>query len=73
MKFAISIDDEDPQIINMNKGVVKPDWEYAEWWMRSLGDHIKICKSEHIVDSPGLHKLRIWMLDPGIVFQKKPY
>ncbi len=70
LKYAVSIDDEEPQIVNMNEGEIKPDWEYAEWWMKSVADHIKIKKSKHKVDKPGKHTLKIWMVDPGIVFQK---
>ncbi|MBN1144399.1 MAG: glycosyl hydrolase 115 family protein [Bacteroidales bacterium] len=70
LKFAISIDDEQPQIINMNEGEIKPDYEYADWWMRSVADHIKISKSRHKVNQPGKHTLKLWMVDSGIVFQK---
>ena len=70
LKYAISIDDQQPQIINMNEGEEKPDYEYADWWSKSVGDHIKIKNSTHKVDKPGKHTLKIWMIDPGIVFQK---
>ncbi|UCH14547.1 MAG: glycosyl hydrolase 115 family protein, partial [Bacteroidales bacterium] len=70
LKYAIAIDDEEPQIINMNEGEIIPDYKYAEWWMKSVADHIKIRKSKHIVNKPGKHTLKIWMIDPGIVFQK---
>ncbi len=70
LKFAIAIDDEDPQIINMNEGEITPDYEYPSWWNNSVADHIKIRNSEHKVDKPGPHRLKIWIIDPGIVFQK---
>jgi hypothetical protein len=70
LKYAIAVDDEEPQIINMNEGEVIPDYKYADWWMQSVGDHIKIKSSKHQVDKPGKHTLKIWMIDPGIVFQK---
>ncbi len=70
LRFAIAIDDETPQIINMNEGEEQPDWQYAAWWEKSVGDHIKIKKSGHTVATPGKHTLKIWMIDPGIVFQK---
>ncbi|MCF8358886.1 MAG: glycosyl hydrolase 115 family protein [Prolixibacteraceae bacterium] len=70
LKYAIAIDDEEPQIMNMNEGEVKPDWEYAEWWSQSVGNHIKTTTSEHRIENPGVHTLKIWMIDPGIVFQK---
>lgn len=70
LKYAIAVDTEAPQIINMNEGEVEPDYKYAEWWMKSVGDHIKTRVSKHKVNSPGKHTLKIWMIDTGIVFQK---
>lgn len=70
LKFAISINDEEPQIINMNEGEIVPDYKYAEWWMKSVADHIKIKRSKHRIDKPGKHTLKVWMIDSGIVFQK---
>ncbi|HYD92776.1 MAG TPA: glycosyl hydrolase, partial [Flavobacterium sp.] len=69
LKYAIAIDYEQPQIINMNEGEIKPDYEYAGWWTKSVADHIKTKKSKHKI-SAGKHTLKIWMIDPGIVFQK---
>lgn len=68
--YAVAIDDGEPQIVNTNKGEIKPDYEYADWWMKSVGDHIKILSSVHQVDSPGVHSLKVWLMDPGVVFQK---
>jgi len=70
LKYAISIDDEAPQIINMNEGERKPDYEYPDWWSKSVADHIKIKTSAHKAVSSGKHTLKIWAMDPGIVFQK---
>jgi hypothetical protein len=68
--YAVAIDEEEPQIVNMNEGEQKPDYEYADWWMTSVGDHIKVRTSKHHISKPGVHTLKVWMLDPGIVFQK---
>ena len=70
LKYAIAIDDEEPQIINMNEGEDKPDWEYPSWWTRIVADHIRIKRSVHKKVEPGVHTLKIWMVDPGVVFQK---
>jgi hypothetical protein len=70
LKFAISIDDEDPKVINVNEGEEVPDWKYAKWWLQSVADNIKIKKSNHEISQSGTHKLKIWMIDSGIVFQK---
>ena len=70
LKYAIAIDDEAPQIINMHEGETEPDWEYPDWWNNSVTDHIKKKRSVHMIDKPGRHTLKVWMVDPGVVFQK---
>jgi len=70
LKYAVSIDDEEPQIINMHEGESRPDWTYPQWWNQSVTDHIKIKSSKHTLKTAGDHTLKIWMVDPGIVFQK---
>jgi hypothetical protein len=70
LKYAIAIDDEEPQIINIHEGDTIPDWEYPDWWNNSVTDHIRIKQSVHKNVKPGKHTLKIWMVDPGVVFQK---
>ncbi len=70
LRYAVSIDDEEPVIVNINEGEIVPDFKYADWWMKSVADHIKIKTSRHKLDKPGKHTLKIWMIDTGIVFQK---
>lgn len=70
LKYAISIDDEAPKIINIHEGETAPDWEYPEWWEKSVADHIKTKRSHHGLINPGKHTLKVWMVDPGVVFQK---
>jgi len=70
LKYAIAIDDEEPQIINMHEGETTPDWEYPDWWNNSVTDHIKKKRSVHSIGKPGKHTLKVWMVDPGVVFQK---
>ena len=70
LKYAIAIDDEEPQIINVHEGDTIPDWEYPDWWNNSVTDHIRKKLSEHKQLKAGKHTLKIWMVDPGVVFQK---
>lgn len=70
LKFAIAIDDEEPQIVNMHEGETVPDWKYPAWWNNSVSDRIKIKRSEHKTFAPGKHTLKVWMVDPGVVIQK---
>ncbi len=70
LRFAVSIDDQEPQIFNMHEGNVKADWQYADWWMQSVADNITVKKSTHGAIKPGQHTLKLWVIDPGVVFQK---
>lgn len=70
LKFAIAIDDEDPQIVNMHAGEHVADWKYPSWWNNSVGDHIKIKRTSHGKIKSGKHTLKVWMVDPGVVIQK---
>src|SRR5690606_7644755 len=70
LKFAIAIDDEAPQIINIHEGDDVPDWEYPDWWNNSVTDRIRKKQSTHPSIKPGKHTLKLWMIDPGVVFQK---
>jgi hypothetical protein len=69
LRYAIAIDDEAPQIINLHAGDVGPDWEYPDWWNNSVTDHIRKKRSVHRAIEPGTHTLKVWMVDPGVVFQ----
>ncbi|MBO0323245.1 glycosyl hydrolase 115 family protein [Muricauda sp. CAU 1633] len=70
LKYAIAIDDEAPHIVNIHEGETQPDWEYPDWWNDSVTDHIKKKRTEHQSIKSGKHTLKIWMVDPGVVFQK---
>ena len=64
LKFAVSIDDEAPQIINMHKDNSNGTWN--KW----VADNINLQVSTHQVDKSGEHTLKFWMVDPGVVVQK---
>ncbi len=64
LRYAISVDGKKEQIININK-------DYNPWDMdRWQANRINITKSKLLIDTIGLHKLRIRVLEPGIVLQK---
>jgi hypothetical protein len=64
LRYAVSFDNERPQIINLHAN----NSERA--WAQSVSDNIRISSSEHTLLKPGRHTLKIWALDPGIVLQK---
>ncbi len=63
-RYGISFDDETPQVMNMHAGYAPADWE------RSVKDSVRIVTSKHVLAKPGYHTLKLWMIDPGVVFEK---
>lgn len=64
LKYAISVDDEQPQIINLQADNSNKAWE------RSVADNIKILVSNHHISTAGVHTVKYWMVSPGVVLQK---
>ena len=63
IRYAVSFDDDPPQIVVMNGDQSMRGWE--QW----VANNIIISTSHHTVD-PGFHTLKFWMVDPGVVLQK---
>jgi Glycosyl hydrolase family 115/Gylcosyl hydrolase family 115 C-terminal domain len=64
LRFAVSFDDQPPQIVDALARNSRQDWEIA------VKDSVRKVRSTHKLDSPGPHTLKIWMVDPGIVLQR---
>lgn len=64
LRYAISFDDETPQIINMHSDTAIKVWE------KHVADNINIQISNHQLKENGKHILKFWLVDPGIVLQK---
>ncbi len=69
LQYAISFDNVTPQIItlvpeNFNARNGNTDWE------KSVSDNARFSHSTHIINTPGYHTLKIFMVDPGVVLQK---
>ena len=63
LRFAYSIDDKEPQIINLHQDT-KDDWG------TSVGNNITRVTSELNLEEKGNHTLKIWAIDSGIALQK---
>jgi hypothetical protein len=62
--YAISIDDESPQQIN-----VAPKVDGREW-AAAVSNNIRKMVSQHHLTVPGKHVIKYWMVDPGVVLEK---
>lgn len=65
LKCAVSIDNEQPQIIGINK-----DDKNVKTWEKWVADNIIIKTTNHTVKKPGKHILKYWMVSPAVVLQK---
>jgi len=65
LKYAISIDDEQPQIFSLNK-----EDNNVRTWEGWVANNIIIKTSDHKVTKPGKHVVKYWMISPAIVLQK---
>ncbi|HEY2760366.1 MAG TPA: glycosyl hydrolase 115 family protein, partial [Pirellulales bacterium] len=64
LRFAVSFDDQPPQIFDALAKNSQRDWE------ASVRDNARIVKSTHTIDHWGYHTLKIWMVDPAVVLEK---
>jgi hypothetical protein len=64
LRYAVSFDDQPPQIVNIHAG------ESLQVWERWVANNINETVSEHLLDEAGPHVLKFWMVDPGVVLQR---
>jgi hypothetical protein len=64
ISFAVSIDDEAPQMVNMHEN------DTVDLWRQWVADNINIQTSRHLISEPGIHTLKWWRVDAGVVLQK---
>lgn len=70
LNFAVSVNDQEPRMVNMHAGDTIPDWQYPQWWNEAVGQNIRRYTTKHTIPKPGNHVLKIWMVDPSVVFQR---
>jgi hypothetical protein len=64
LQYGVSIDEEAPQIVSINKEDNNTDWN--KW----VADNIIIKTTRHTITQPGKHVIKYWMVHPGVVLQK---
>jgi hypothetical protein len=65
LRYAVALDDEAPQVVDLAlaSGVPGP-------WEKMVADAAHHSVSRHRVGSAGAHVLKLWAVDPGVVFEK---
>jgi len=64
LRYAISFDDEAPQIVDVHADASERHWE------KIVSDGAARFVSEHAIARPGRHTLTFWALDSGLVLQR---
>jgi hypothetical protein len=71
LRYAISLDDEVPQVVSINAdGSSTGITDGNKAWEQGVANAIKVLVSQHRVTTSGVHVVKFWMVDPGIVLQK---
>lgn len=63
--YAISVDDETPQIVDLTSGN-----EDRGVWDKMVADNIRVSLSTHRINRPGTHLVKYWLVDPGPILEK---
>ena len=69
IRFGISVDDDDPEIININVNDTQ-DWKYPRYWNEMVSNNARLVQNKLMIKNKGKHTLKIWAVDPGVVYQK---
>lgn len=67
LQYAVSVDNELPQIISINK---EDKNSISGIWNKWVAENVIIKKSEHKILSEGKHTIKYWMVNSGVVLQK---
>ncbi len=70
LRYAISVDDETPQVVNIATTTGASDATMNRQWERNTSDNVNRTTTTHVVDRPGVHTVRFWMVDPTVVLQE---
>jgi hypothetical protein len=69
LRYAVSFDDEAPQIVTL----VPPEYSAQNGnrdWERVVEDNGRCATSTHRIPHRGYHTLKFWMVDAGVVLEK---
>jgi hypothetical protein len=66
LRFAITVDDEQPQVVD----VFDTKHHSHNEWQQAVKDNARTRTTTHTIASPGVHVVKFWMVDPGVVLEK---
>jgi hypothetical protein len=69
LRYAVSFDEDPPQVVTLVPKTFIAQHGNMEW-ERVVADNARHSATTHVVAAPGLHVLKVWMVDPGVVLQR---
>ena len=69
LRYAVSFDDEAPHVVTLVPEKYSAQNGNRDW-EKSVEDNARYGHSTHVLEKPGYHTLKFWMVDTGIVLQK---
>jgi hypothetical protein len=70
LSYAVSIDGEAPQVVNVTTATGADDTTMNRQWERNTSDNVNRTATTHVIATPGVHTLTFWMVDPTVVLQQ---
>jgi glycosyl hydrolase family 115 (putative glucuronidase)/glycosyl hydrolase family 115 len=70
LKYAVSIDGERPQVVNITTATGANDTTMNRQWERNTSDNINVTTTTHTIATAGRHTLKFWMVDPTVIVQR---
>jgi hypothetical protein len=69
LRYAVSLDDGPVQIVNIPAAAGVADSSDPDW-SKAVSDNAWRTTTKLVASSAGAHKLRLWRIDPGVVFER---
>ncbi|KAK9471182.1 uncharacterized protein V1510DRAFT_219005 [Dipodascopsis tothii] len=69
LKYAIALDDDEPQVNRLVVDAADP-LDMPATWTEGVQDNVWVLTTNHNFTEPGEHTLKLWALEPAVVFQK---
>ncbi|MBI1365445.1 MAG: glycosyl hydrolase [Alphaproteobacteria bacterium] len=64
LRYAVSMDDGTPVVVNMNEDASEAAWE------NDVARNANIRRAMFTIATAGRHTLKLWRVDPGVVFER---
>lgn len=68
LRYAVSIDDGAPVMVNLNEGDSAGEGNLD--WETAVAGYAYERTTTLMVDEPGPHTVKLWRVDPGVIFQR---